>query len=216
MSLFSRFFTFSCFLLPQPFAAQEFAPAGTLPKKSCLKTYRRFFAFWQVWHSGSMIDAKWNIENEESRTGRNGTGLKAKRFHLTAAEARQALILAIISVISTLFRGHHGGDNSCQVLPEAEPFAVAQAWPQRAQRGQPQPKPSRGNLSRRGAEAQRNINKKGSLCFSLRLRSAIARSGSVLRRFCQWNVWQGNGADEVAVLFPCQTFPCQFQGCLRK
>jgi len=167
-----------------------------------------------------MIDAKWTIENVENRKSMNGMRSKAKRFHLTAAEARhktrKLLILAIISVISTLFRGHHGGDNSCQVLPEAEPFAVAQAWPQRAQRGQPQPKPSRGNLSRRGAEAQRNINKKGSLCFSLRLRSAIARSGSVLRRFCQWNVWQGNGADEVAVLFPCQTFPCQFQGCLRK
>jgi hypothetical protein len=81
-----------------------------------------------------MIDAKWTIENVENRKSMNGMRSKAKRFHLTAAEARhktrKLLILAIISVISTIFWGRDGGGahlSFCTTNPSPCPLSAARS-----------------------------------------------------------------------------------------
>ena len=51
LHFFLRFSGFLGLLPPQPVVPGQLAPAQPLPKKSCLKTYRRFFAFWEICHN---------------------------------------------------------------------------------------------------------------------------------------------------------------------
>jgi hypothetical protein len=45
------FFCFLEFIALQAFDSQELAWLEALPKKSCLKTYHRFFIFGEMWHN---------------------------------------------------------------------------------------------------------------------------------------------------------------------
>jgi hypothetical protein len=55
-NFFSRFFVFERIVQLQPLAAQPHAAGGTPLKKSCLKTYGRFFGFSNLCQNGRHDD----------------------------------------------------------------------------------------------------------------------------------------------------------------
>jgi hypothetical protein len=48
---FLCFFSFSGIFVAQTVEVQAQPPTGPLQKKSCLKTYGRFFRFWEMWQN---------------------------------------------------------------------------------------------------------------------------------------------------------------------
>jgi hypothetical protein len=75
LHFFSRFFGFSGFFPLQAIAVQWQTPIQPLQKKSCLKTYRRFFV-----RSGMCQNRRMRVENINWKTGRRAKKRRRDNF----------------------------------------------------------------------------------------------------------------------------------------
>jgi hypothetical protein len=69
-----RFFTFSWIFLSQLLGGQELAGIASLRKKSCLKTYRRFFVLCPMCLNNTMIRSNKLNSPRQARGGRAACG----------------------------------------------------------------------------------------------------------------------------------------------